>query len=134
MSVTDASSGSSRSSRPPQKGQRVSSTGTSTGGPPLASAGGPCRRENSPCPGLRPGRFGFFFRSPLENGAALILAPQILVLLSQILDLLLQLKDQADQIVSAEGIQIRHKTLSADSVCESIPLKSGCALPWSDSR
>ena len=32
------------------------------------------RREKAPCPGLRPGRFGFCFRSPLENGAALRLS------------------------------------------------------------
>ena len=37
----------------------------------MAPAHGFGRRENSPCPGLRPGRLGFFFRSPLENGAAL---------------------------------------------------------------
>jgi hypothetical protein len=46
---------------------------------------------------LRPGRFGFFFRSPLENGdALLLLAPEFLVLLSQVLHLPLQLDDQAD--------------------------------------
>lgn len=30
----------------------------------------PNRRANGPCPGLRPGRFGWAFRWPLENGAA----------------------------------------------------------------
>src|ERR1700677_5277666 len=68
MSVTDTSSGSSASSRPPQKGQRVVSTGTSTGGLLLASAGGFGRGENSPFPGFRPRRFGFFFPPPLGNG------------------------------------------------------------------
>jgi hypothetical protein len=128
ISVTDTSSGSSRSSRPPQKAQRVSSTGTSTGAALLALVAGLWRRENAPCPGLRPGRFGFFFRSPLENGAALIVAAEFLVLLSQVLDLPLQLQDQADQIVSAEGIQLWHTTLWAGSVCTSTALKSGYGL------
>jgi hypothetical protein len=44
-------------------------------------------------------------------GATLILALEFLDLLSQILVLPLQLADQTDEIVSAEGIQIRHKTL-----------------------
>src|SRR4030095_740913 len=64
----------------------------------------------------------------------LILAAEFLVPLSQVLDLPLQLQDQADQIVSAEGIQIRHTTLWADSVCRSTALKSGYACSLTDSR
>src|SRR5437870_4126443 len=37
----------------------------------LELAGGAERFLNSPCPTFRPGRFGFCFRFPLENGAAL---------------------------------------------------------------
>jgi hypothetical protein len=51
-------------------------------------------------------------------GAALVLAPEFLDLLSQVLNLPLQLADQADQIVSTEGVQIHHKTLWSDYVLE----------------
>ena len=64
----------------------------------------------------------------------MLLAPQLLHLLSQFLVLALQLDDQADQIVSAEGVQIRrrHKTLFTTFVSR-LPTPSCPALHWDQS-
>src|ERR1035438_8583346 len=56
-------------SSPPQQGQRMLVTGTSTGSA-VAAAGGAARRWKGPCPGFRPGRLGWALRLPLENGGA----------------------------------------------------------------
>ncbi len=100
----------------------------------VALAGGCWRRENSPCPGLRPGGLGWLFRLPLEKGAAaaLILAAEFLVLLAPLLDLPIQVADQLDQILSTEGVKIQHRTLCSDSVLRSTPYKAACTLKASD--
>src|ERR1019366_5771762 len=54
---------------PPQQGQRMLVTGTSTGSA-SAVAGGASRRWKGPCPGFRPGRLQWALRLPLENGVA----------------------------------------------------------------
>jgi hypothetical protein len=136
MSVTDASSGSSRSNRPPLKGQRVSATGTSTGGPLLASAGGPGRRENSPCPGLRPGRFGFFFRSALENGAALRLSLRRSSWFCFRRSSICRCNSRIKRIRSSRLRESRSgiKHYGPIPFCGSTAFKSGCTPPSSDSR
>src|SRR5579872_5286776 len=60
--------------------------------------------------------------------AALILTLEILDLLAQLLVLPVQIKDQTNQILSVEGVQIRHKTLLSDFALRSIALKSGYTL------
>jgi hypothetical protein len=62
---------------------------------------------------LRPGRFGFFLRWPLENGAALRLSLRrsSSICFRKSSTCRLQLADQADKIVSTEGVQIRHKNI-----------------------
>jgi hypothetical protein len=64
-------------------------------------------------PGLAPRPFRILLAPTLgkRSGAALILAPEFLDLPSQVLNLPLQVEDQADKIVSTEGVQIRHKNI-----------------------
>ena len=75
------------------------------------------------------GPLGMLFSLPLRKwrSAPMLFAPQFLDLLPQLLVLALQLADQPDEFASIHRLQIRHKTLSPDFVCNARAIKSRCS-------
>src|ERR1700686_1190126 len=102
MSVMETISRRPSPSLPPQSGRHCTSTGTFTGSTSAACSGGFRNRKN-PCPGFRPGRLGFGFRVPLENGAS---ALQLLNFGPKPLNHSVLVKNDLNQFFAAERFQV----------------------------